>query len=381
MRSRSLLSSLVLAACAIVALDVLLAQAHKAYRQMHPTSATTVPYRIRSDLYHHDLAPMVDTMETWGLLHYPMRTNSLGFRDASTRRVPLQAARRRIVVIGAALAEGLGIPYEETFAGLIAAALAPRDIEVLNAAVAGYAPSIYYRKMRHLLEDVGLEFDELVVFLDPADIHDEAVLFDLDEHDGVRFRAESAPAFTSVWTSGADPAVEPPIQRLRHWLRTNSFAIGVAAALRSARYVEGRDGLPPKTGEPRVLWTTDAGLFDEYGREGLEKASRSMDRLLAVLRARSMALTVAVYPWPDQIVRGDRDSRQVTFWRQWAEARGVRFIDLFAPFFAGTEGTERVRRYYIPYDVHFNAAGHRLVAEQFLASHGAGVALPGDPPS
>ena len=38
-------------------------------------------------------------------------------------------------------------------------------------------------------------------------------------------------------------------------------------------------------------------------------------------------------PWPDNVMAHDKDSIQVTYWRDWSHKHGVRFIDGFAPFF------------------------------------------------
>jgi hypothetical protein len=110
----------------------------------------------------------------------------------------------------------------------------------------------------------------------------------------------------------------------------------------------------------------DDRLFEAYGREGLETAREDMDRLRGVLRGHGIPLTVAVYPWPDQVLHRDRESRQASFWRHWAADNGAGFIDYFPRFIDGTPAREVLDRYFIPGDVHWNEAGHRLIAEGFL---------------
>ena len=51
----------------------------------------------------------------------------------------------------------------------------------------------------------------------------------------------------------------------------------------------------------------------------------------------------------------------------WAAARGVRFIDGFAPFFR--EPTDvALRKYFIAGDVHFTELGHRLLFDEVRSS-------------
>jgi hypothetical protein len=88
---------------------------------------------IRDPVYHHTLRPKFDGFDKWGNKDYPFVTNSLGFRDASTRDVPLVAFRKRIVFIGDSFTEGIGVPYQETFVGKFAGAFP--DLDVLNAGV------------------------------------------------------------------------------------------------------------------------------------------------------------------------------------------------------------------------------------------------------
>lgn len=45
-------------------------------------------------------------------------------------------------------------------------------------------------------------------------------------------------------------------------------------------------------------------------------------------------MTLVVYPYPDQIDRGDRDSLQVSYRSGWSKRHGVRFVEAFSPFFA-----------------------------------------------
>ena len=53
--------------------------------------------------------------------------------------------------------------------------------EVLNAGVGSYSPIIYWRKIKYLIEDVGLRFDEVVVYIDISDAQDEASYYELSD--------------------------------------------------------------------------------------------------------------------------------------------------------------------------------------------------------
>ena len=109
-----------------------------------------------AEIFHHELAPNVDTFGAWGWRRYPVHTNGLGFKAAATGEVALRSDHERILFIGDSFTEGIGVAYPDTFVGQVGASLAAEGVEVLNAGVVSYAPSIYWRKTRYLLDDVGL---------------------------------------------------------------------------------------------------------------------------------------------------------------------------------------------------------------------------------
>jgi hypothetical protein len=149
------------------------------------------PLRIRDPAYTHTLKPNFAGCDSWKGRPYPVFTNSLGFRDASVRDVPLAAGRKRILFIGDSATEGIGVAYEETFVGLIARAFPEAD--VLNAAVESYSPSTYYEKLKYYI-DAGLKFDEAIVYIDISDMQDEASRYHYDENGVLQLYADKCSA-------------------------------------------------------------------------------------------------------------------------------------------------------------------------------------------
>jgi hypothetical protein len=343
-----------LAVAAVLVTDLVFTQV---YRRLVPPVPVRNGLRTPSELYHHDLRPRVSVDdEVWGPRRSPYRTNSLAFRDRAIREVPLRSDRTRIVFIGDSFTEGAGVTYDASFVGRVDSALGPRGVEVLNAGVISYCPAIDYRKVRHLLEDVGLRFDALVVYIDIGDIQDE-VTYKLDAEGNVRSRpVRRVQELAADQKHGGRGFYRFP--RLKKFLDRNSL-------LWSHAYVA-LERLFPMEGNRAGLWTVHDEEFEAYGREGLELARENMDRLHDLLRKHGIALTVAVYPWPDQIRHRDLKSKQVTFWSEWAASHGAGFIDHFPQFIDGLPAAEVLDRYFIPGDVHWNEDGHRLIAEGFL---------------
>ena len=339
---------------------------------------STQSFRIPHAYYHHGLAPGVETVTTWGGTTYPMITDSLGFRDRAPRRVALRGGHPRTVLFGDSAIEGLGVPYEETVAARIERYLQAdgADREILNAAAVSCSPLVYYLKARHLIEEVELEFDEMIVFIDISDIQDEvtyegfvpalaagSMLWPhaqgfLDQHSllwRVTKLSEARKPVSNEFRFKRDADINV-------WMENVQAYVERGAALERGRW----------------QWTIDPALQKEWANHGLDLAKTHMSALADLARAHGIALTVVVYPSPIQIYSNDRDSLQVRFWRALAAERDVRFIDLFPLFLAGT-GMRPARvyaRYFIPNDTHWSSAGHDLVARAVVDARRAQLPKP-----
>ena len=312
--------------------------------------------RIQSDHYNHGLKPNKTIETKWGHDSYSLTTNSLGFKDRERRDVPLTSDARRLLFMGDSVTEGLGFGYDDTFAGIVASALAKDGVEVLNASVSSYSPVIYYAKTRHLIEQVGLEFDEVFVFLDISDIQD-SVMYTLAETGEV---VPDSARFDVI----ANRMIAHEKERLGTVrVAVTSFLAKSVVLSNLFRFVS-MDYQP--TSEPRGMWTYYEPYYEMYGKAGLREARRHMDGLLTLLRERGIPLTLVVYPWPEQIANDTLDSRQVRYWSEWAKEAQVDWLDLFPTFMAGDSPEESITRYFVPGDVHFSAEGHRLVADALL---------------
>lgn len=332
------------------AVDVAATTSLRACGLYTPPTRREVGIRCWHSVYHHDLRPSKTTTDLamWGRRNYALHTNSLGFKDASARDIPLQRDGKRIVLIGDSFTEGVGVEFPLTFAGLLSRRWRDLDIEVLNAGVVTYSPAIYWKKCQYLIEKVGLRFDRLVVCLDVSDIYDDANYYEVVADRVVR-RVE-----------GFDETV-------KQFIHSNTIVInGLRDLVRVAR--SGPPGPQQVLDIPRSAWTRDEHLWESYGRRGIECADRHLDHLFKLLRTHRIAMTLVVYPWPDQILHRERECVQVTHWREWCAKRGVDFIDAFPTFLDAGPAKQVLKDYFIPGDVHWNERGHKLMAGLLEAS-------------
>lgn len=336
--------------------------------------------RTYSPVYHHGLAANRTISDArWGFLSYGFSTNSLGFKDRAVREVPLAVDRHRVLLIGDSFMEGMGYPFDETAAGRIATGLEEEGIDVLNAGVGSYAPSVYFSRARHLYETAGLKYDELVVFIDISDIPNEALNYRLDEHGHVVPEdVRGVPLFTFQARG-----------QVLNFLKNHSMTFMILThfnRLRKARRkeldpcIKARMEAGQEPREPALLarirerlmnntlamWSFDEKVYDDVGKRGLEESGDSMTRLSKFVRERNIPLTVVVYPWPQQIFFHDLESRQVSYWKDWAARNEAGFINLFPDFVTDRAPMDTYLDYFIVCDEHWNDRGHAYVADLFL---------------
>ncbi|MBT5030667.1 MAG: hypothetical protein HOM55_00050 [Proteobacteria bacterium] len=330
-------------------------------------------YRIKSDIYHHDLQKNIDNhAPAWGGIEYKITTDSLGFKTQKPGNTAIVTDKYRIVFIGDSFTEGVGVMYERTFVGQIAKVLSDRNIDVLNAAVMPYSPIVYYNKIKYLLLEVGLKFDELVVFIDISDVLDEVNRY--TEPTGIATeRRESALDDKGEKDSASNVVQESntiSMASVKSFLPDNSIFIYELANIIYDHFKVRRDGY--NLGMRQSMWTIDDKIYQEYGELGLIRATHHMNLLYNLLEENDVKLTVAVYPWPDQIVNNDLNSIQVKHWQAWAEEKDVEFLNYF-PLFIKDACDETCRYqviedYYIKGDTHWNANGHKLISDEFLST-------------
>jgi lysophospholipase L1-like esterase len=319
--------------------------------------------------YHHDLPKNFDGPRDWGDREYRLVTNSLGFKDSADRQVAREGAGYRILFLGDSFTEGVGFPYEETFAGIFAAAAAREGIEVLNAGVVSYSPKLYYLKTRYLLQNLHLKFDELIVFLDYTDIQDE-----------IRYEA-----FVPSAEFGLSRYYL--VNRLDAFLKQRSLTYWKARGLILEQTGHFDDELFTTESEENLLiydqefvdnwaiernqWEYNQRVYAKWGKRGVELALKHMDSLCQLCREHGVRLKIAVYPWPNQIKRQDLGSKQVQIWEAFCAEGGLDFINYYPTFIDGSEPRSVVEKYFIPGDVHWNREGHQRVAEVLLERHAA----------
>lgn len=312
-------------------------------------------YRSPHPVYHHTLTSSYDGIGFWGGSPYRVCTDWHGFKNDCSA-VSEAHLNYDIAFIGDSFTEAVGLPYEKSFVGKLANQR--RDLKVANLGVSSYSPTIYFAKIKHLMEQ-GLRFDHVFVFIDISDIQDESWYF--TDRNGYVLRRYNG-------------ASERPVRltRVVNILKQNLSLTHAAYVALKQLIVSGSkvDSRQPFD-QSRSTWTYDA-RSDGYGDLGvsgsIEKAVVQMKSLYEFLERQGIGLSVAVYPWPAQLremeLTESADNRQVAIWRDFCESRCSSFIDFFPVFNRQVQAKSAravYEMYYISGDVHFNEEGNSLI--------------------
>tara|TARA_A100001011_G_scaffold345107_1_gene380620 strand:+ start:666 stop:1796 length:1131 start_codon:yes stop_codon:yes gene_type:complete len=333
-------------------------------------------YRIKSDIYHHDLMPDIEAYETWGgKLKRKIVTNSLGFRDIVKNKISKISDKKRILLIGDSFIEGSGYDYEFTFAGLLSNELG-KNYEVLNSAVESYSPSIYFKKTEYYLKK-GYTFDKALIFLDLSDIYDELFIkFDNNQN-----------IITEVTKNNQtlERKIKNKIYSLGHFFRDNTITFRflylvsdkteelknylklkfkASKSLNKSYFKTSRDDAIyyRMTHVDRGFWTYSDETYLEV-KKGLDQSNKYLKKLFDLLDKKQIDSYLIIYPWPAQIEYGD--NRHAPYWENFSEINNINLINLY-DIFENKNKRRFIFQNFIYGDIHWNKKGTLKVFNEII---------------
>jgi hypothetical protein len=310
-------------------------------------------FRIPHPVFHHTLAPYISyTKMDWGNEKYYICTDQFGFKSKCENK---NVTKFDLVFIGDSFTEGIGYRYEDTFIGIIDNKV---KLSTANMGVTSYSPKIYLSKIKYYLEN-KIEFKHLVVFLDISDLDDDRNFYKLTKN----FRV-------------IDKRVDKRIER---FFRTNFY---LTSQLKSI-FFDKKTKIEKKSEDKKFLetlefhrssWTYSNSqsndLFYNNKEQAIDEILNTMFDLYKLLKENNIKLSIAVYPWPDQILNDKVYSKQVTLWEEFCKNKCANFINYFPIFMSDSNNIgikkNTIKKYYIQNDSHFNDEGHKLIADYFI---------------
>jgi len=304
-------------------------------------------YRISHPNFHHTLKKNINTQSQWGKFIYKVCTDKNGFRIHCNK---VRKFNEEIILIGDSFTEGIGLSYEKTFAGMLSDKL---KINFHNLAVASYSPAIYEKKIKFFIEKKIINPKEVLVFLDISDMEDEFYYYNCKNDNSVCSKYDDI-----------IPVTDKKIVKKKIYFpifkKTKRIIRLTKRKFFPKIHVYEKDF-------HRSSWTYLKN--DNKVNIGISNAIQNMTKLHLYLESKNIPMSLAVYPWPGQILYDKQDSFHVEIWKDFCVTRCKKFIDLFPLFFEEIEfltKKEIVKKYYLKNDVHFNKMGNKKIFDELI---------------
>lgn len=323
--------------------------------------------------YHHGLQPDQDTWAAWGSLLYPFKTNSLGMVDSAVYDVKLSAGKKRVLILGDSHSEGVGVPYNKTFSGILAKRLKD-DLELLNASCISYSPKIEYLKARFLFEK-GLKVNHIIVFIDISDMQNELVYehFEPKCNSLIQEFWHRSKIFLKKYSSifHLVSSINNRRQTIDFLKKANLFnqqGSSVTPANVIDLYASFFNGFDDKVllSNPQFHGVGEwyyKNSFRKLADHGISLGQEYILKLKELCDSQNVDLSISVNPWQYQILKGDSHDYYVEKWESFATANQIGFINLFPLFIDGQNPVVNIRKFLIKGDNHWNEFGHAHVAD------------------
>ncbi|PPR45472.1 MAG: hypothetical protein CFH18_00466 [Alphaproteobacteria bacterium MarineAlpha5_Bin8] len=334
----------------------------------------SLDHRVSNQYFHHSFAQNVNTKDIWGSYEYEFITNSLGFKDKSNRKISKKSNIKRIIFIGDSFTEGIGYKYEDTFVGLIDNKFENMQKEVLNAGVASQSPILYYLKIKYLIEKMKIDFDELIVFLDISDIPDEVYYknsydntvkknnnyYELEKKIGV-FLSRS---FSSILLYNL---VGEYLHQLKEYIQLRLNA-SKEFQISFFKIKNNQINFYKSINVERGNWTHNEKLWEKHGKKGRDLAKINLENLLDICKKNNIAMSLVIYPWPNQIYYNSNPLNHRVFWENWSKNNSINFYDFFN-YFDLNNKEQVISEYFIAGDIHWNQNGHKYISKLFIKEY------------
>ena len=315
--------------------------------------------RIDHPVFHHSFLPNVKYLNSRGFEgKYIFCTDNHGFRSECQKK---RGKEFDFGFMGDSFVEGTSVDYEDTFVGMFAKEKI--NTKVASLGITSYAPSIYYSKIKYLIEN-NYKFKHIIFFIDISDLYDDSVFYKLGDNGIVSERHEK----------------DKGLKR-RKFLRSNfpftnyyMFVIKKSRQIKNISPIVTKD--IPRFNEKaatKAEWTYYKKNKHPSYNLGIKESQKllieTMTKTHELLRDNNIKMSLAVYPWPQQIKNDVANSKHVVMWKEFCENRCSNFINFFPLFFEEKKRTsflEVYKKYYFWNDVHFNKKGNRLIANKLL---------------
>ena len=321
---------------------------HKKYQNIDYIKPT-----IKNKKFSYNFQKEIEQIANYGVYEYKICTNKISLRISCDKK-EIQNFDYEILIIGDSFTEGVGLSYNETFVHIFET---EKKLKIGNLAVSGYSPFMYYNKIVYYEDIINYKnVKEVIVFLDISDNADDY------------FLNEKKNKTQNKLNKNKD---KKKIFSYKNFFRKNlPFTYELLFQIKNYNLPKPRYRYVQNYG--KSSWTYDKNFSKYDYKSGTKLNIYYMKKLYDFLKNRNIDLTIAVYPWPNNLIYDQKLSRHVKIWENFCVEKCKNFINFFPIFFENKQklnlkqSKEIINKYFLKYDMHFNKKGNYKIAEELL---------------
>lgn len=320
-------------------------------------------YSLKSDKFHHVIAPNINLTDRWGGEKYKVITNKYSMRISQGYEI--DSSKENIAFIGDSFVWGSGIGYKDHFIHLIQKKI--KNYNLLNLGYVSYSPSIYFKRIKYLIEEDNLRFSRIFIFIDHSDIQDE----------GIFYREDINGNIVRKWTSDEENKKRNQKYIVKNYLKQNSFIYKLYD-------IFNLPNISKKSGE--CLKKKNINFLDylEYERfsygfdknikqkkwvnEGLKKTDIYLNKIKRLSEKYKFDITLVYYPSAIEVIKNIKldNNMHLEYLRNWSLNNKKDFIDTSIDFQKYEDGKDNYLNFFIKCDAHWNIKGHSIIAKNIV---------------
>jgi len=305
--------------------------------------------------------------DRYGKLTFNVSTDQHGFRTGpSDQTKPASTAKPALLLLGDSFTYGVGLNWDDTFAAHLAEGYGG---PVINAGVNSHSPTPHLWRLQQWLKQGLVPAGAIIVMgVDISDVFDEATRW--SDGPSTPIERTTAQAAGSK-TAQASPQTAPtePFFTQRAFQISHQIYFGVEALVK--RFI---DDLQVRNNVRSAFthrgWSELEDAYQPLGvAGGLGRLNKKIEAAAMLSHTHGHRFYLLIYPWPAQLAYPNRFSWQKAIARACRQPTCNGVIDTI-PIFAqvAARDPQWQQHLYIRGDMHFKAAGNRLIAEQILTA-------------
>tara|TARA_Y100000590_G_C15709521_1_gene1009821 strand:- start:896 stop:2014 length:1119 start_codon:yes stop_codon:yes gene_type:complete len=327
---------------------------------------TTRNYSLKSIKFHHKVASNIDLYEFWGNKKYKVVTNKYSMRVLSKNKRKINNSKKNIGFIGDSFVYGSGIDYENHFINILDKQ--NNDYNFLNLGYVSYSPSIYFKRLKFLIETKKIKFNKIFIFVDHSDVQDEGVFYKEDNNGNI----------VRKWLDENEIKQKNKNYKIKNYLKQNSFFFKIYDNLNSPSISGKAKSCIMEVSNKNYKNYIDNNRFGygfnkdlinkDWVKEGKYKINYYLNKINELAKKNNFKIYIIYYPSALEVIENInyRSSEHYKMLKNFSESVNSEFIIIANNFFTNSIGKKNYLKNFIECDSHWNINGHKIVADAIL---------------